>query len=177
VVLVMVIGKAVGAMQVVAAPMAAFFPSDSVGGIATANLVALLVIVLMCFAAGMFARLSLAKRVVEGLENSVMMKIPGYSFMRSMVRSVDDNDLAGLKPVLVNSGDTARIAFEIERLADGRHVIYLPSPPSPMSGLVQVYPTEQIVYLDVPATSVVDWVQQYGRGTDQLINKQMGAQA
>ena len=84
--------------------MAAFLPSDSVGSIATANLVALLVVVLMCFAAGMFDRPSLVKRVVEGRE------IPGYSFMRSMVRSVDGNDLAGLKPVLVNSGDTARLA-------------------------------------------------------------------
>ena len=58
--LVFILSKAFGFMKVVAEPMADFIPIDSVGGVALANLIAFLAVILVCFLAGLVARNALA---------------------------------------------------------------------------------------------------------------------
>ena len=48
VIIVVVIGKAIGIMMVIAEPMADLLPVDSIGGIALANLLALLCLLFIC---------------------------------------------------------------------------------------------------------------------------------
>ncbi len=55
VVLLMVLGKAFELMSRLAAPVQRFVPLESIGGIAVADLVAVLAMVLVCLLAGLFA--------------------------------------------------------------------------------------------------------------------------
>jgi len=56
VVLAVVIIKAFGFMMIIAESMADLLPVDSIGGMAPANLIALLAVVLVCFLAGLPAQ-------------------------------------------------------------------------------------------------------------------------
>ena len=70
-VLIIVLAKVVELMLMVAEPLADFIPVDSVAGVAVANIVAAIILVLICFVAGMIARRTVVSSIVEDLESDL----------------------------------------------------------------------------------------------------------
>ena len=66
-------------------------------------------------------------------------------------------------------GSSERIGFEIEKLPDGRSVVFIPSVPSPFSGITQVVQAEQIVYLDVPVKVIIEVTENFGHGLGEVL--------
>jgi uncharacterized membrane protein len=174
--LVFVLGKAIGFMMVVAEPMAAWIPVDSVGGIALANLIAIVCVIFISFIAGLIARHTVAAGFVRSLETAVLSKIPGYQMIKGIKSGFDPAETEGMKPVALQLGSAERIGLEIQQLKDGRSMVYIPSAPSAWSGVTQILPAEQITYLDVPVTRVLDLTDKYGYGVEDLLNKGKGQQ-
>ena len=48
-------------------------------------------------------------------------------------------------------------------------MVFMPSVPSPFSGITQVLPPEQITYLDIPVSKIIEVTENFGYGADQLI--------
>jgi uncharacterized membrane protein len=171
-----ILGKAFGFMLVVAKPMATWIPIDRVGGVAIANLIALLAIILLCFLAGLLARSALASGLVRHLEEKILMKIPGYALVRGLKSSIDNSDEAKLRPVLVDLGYCQRLGFQSEQLPDGRCVVYLPGSPNTWSGITLVAAAEQVEYLDVPLKEMIDLFEGYGYGTAEVLAPGLGSE-
>lgn len=169
VILGVVLVKAVGVMMIIAQPMADFLPIDSIGGVALANILALLAVILLCFLAGLLARQALASTFVRQLESKVLVNLPGYIMIKNLVSGFDPSRAEGLKPVLVQLGTAERVGYEVQKLEDGRSTIFLPSSPNPFSGIAQVLPPEQIVYLDVPVKRIIEVAENFGHGIDKLL--------
>ena len=169
VVLVVVITKAIGFMMLVAQPMADWLPVDTVGGVALANIIAILILVLICFLAGLLARHALASTVVGQLESRVLVKLPGYLMIKSLVSGFDESQVAGLKPVALQLGTAERVGFEIEKLPDGRSTVFIPSQPNPFSGITQVLPPEQVSYLDVSVKQIIEVTENFGHGVHDVL--------
>ncbi len=49
-------------------------------------------------------------------------------------------------------------------------MIYIPSNPSSWSGITQILPADQITYLDVPVTRIMEVTEKFGHGVDTLLN-------
>jgi uncharacterized membrane protein len=167
--LVFILGKAVGFMMVIAKPLADWLPVDTVGGVALANLIAILAVVLVSFLAGLVARHTMAGSFVKSLESKVLLKIPGYAMIKGIKSGFDSSDAEGMKPVALQLGSAERIALEIEKLPDGRSMVYIPSAPSAWSGVTQILPADQITYLDVPITKVLELTEKFGHGADSIL--------
>jgi len=168
-VLIYIFGKAIGFMMVIAQPLADWLPLDTVGGVALANLLAILAVILVCFIAGLVARYSVASSFVETLESKVLMNIPGYTMIKGIKSGFDPSETKGIKSVALQLGSAERIALEIEKLPDGRSMVYIPSAPSAWSGVTQILPADQITYLDIPATKVLELTERYGHGVDAIL--------
>ncbi len=85
-------GLLVRFMLVIAAPMADWLPVDTIGGIALANLIAIVAIILVCFLAGLVARNAMASGLVKTLESKVLMKIPGYTIIKGIKGGFDKDE-------------------------------------------------------------------------------------
>ncbi len=131
VVFIVVLAKAAGLMMMVAEPMAAWVPIDAVGGVALANIIAVVAVMLICFIAGLVARAAFLRAIVGSLESKVLSKIPGYEIIKGMLSGLEEDDARKFIPALAAFGDTARIGLEIERLDDGRVVVMVATPPDP----------------------------------------------
>ena len=176
--LIVVLSKAAGFMMIIAQPLAAWVTVDTIGGIALANLIAIAAVIILCFLAGLVARHALAGKLVNTLELKVLMKIPGYSMVKGIAGGFDASEKEGLKPVALQLGTAERVGFEMQKLPDGRSVIYIPSAPSPWSGITQVLPPEQVTYLDVPVTKIIEITESYGHGLGELLAaKNKGAES
>jgi uncharacterized membrane protein len=170
VVIIVVVAKALQYAMKVAAPLARFIPVDSVGGIALANIIAGAGIVAVCFFAGLAARNSLASNFMREAETRFLWRIPGYGFVRGLADSFrGDNGGATMRPVLAKLDDAAQVAFEVERLDDGRVVVYMPGAPDPWSGAIMVMTEDRIESLPIKMVSAVQNLRMLGRGTRQIL--------
>ena len=165
-----IIGKAFEIMKMVAHPLSALLPIDSVGKIAVVNLVAISLIVLVCFFAGLAARTEAAARLVRALESKFLSHIPAYSFVKGMTASI-----AGAEPgkemtaVLARLDDYSQIAFEIERLEGGDVAVYLPGAPNPWSGSVCIMTEDRIQPINASMMSAVRTISHLGKGSGELL--------
>ena len=164
-----VLVKVIGVMMLVAQPMADWLPVDSLGGVALANIIALLFLGLTCFLAGLLARHAVASEMVSRVESGFLMNLPGYPMIKNFLSGLDESRAAGLKPVIIKSGAAERLGFEVERLPDGRSMVFIPSPPNPLSGITQLMPSEQIRYLDVSVKDIVEMTENFGHGAERLL--------
>jgi uncharacterized membrane protein len=164
-----IITKAAGFMMVIAKPMAAWLPIDTLGGVALANIIAVAGVIAVCFLAGLVARHALAGAFVKNLESKVLVNVPGYMMIKGLVNGFDESKADGLRPVALQLGSAERIGFEIQKLPDGRSMVFIPSVPSPWSGVTQVLPPEQISYLDIPISKVIEATENFGYGVDALL--------
>jgi len=167
--LVLVFAKVFEVMMQVAEPMADIVPLDSIGGVALANILAVLIILLLCFVAGLIARAGPAKRLADGIENAILQKIPGYSIVKGFASSLTPEKTAHMHPVLVSLGYSSRVGLEMEAIGDDRVSVYFPGSPNAWSGEVHVVKTEQVERLDKPFTDVLDHVERLGLGSHAML--------
>jgi len=172
IVVVAILGKAFGLMAALAAPLAGWIPIDSIGGVALANLLAVAAIVVLCFVAGLVARSSAAVRAVQSLESGFLTSIPGYGIIKGMTEGLTaQGGSERMKPVLARFDDASQVAFEIERDADGRVVVYIPGAPDPWSGAVFVMTADRVEPLEASMSEAVRNIRTLGRGATRLLNR------
>ena len=112
-----VLGKVFALAVKVVMPLAEALPFHSLIGLQTPWIMATLLLLLVCFAAGLLARTAAARRTVNWLEAAVLSNLPGYSFMKGV-----GEEFAGNEPtdhhesVLVRLDDGYLLGFLVERL-------------------------------------------------------------
>ena len=171
--LIFILSEAMDYMLVIAEPLAEWIPVDTIGGVALANLIAIAIVILICFIAGLVGRNTVASGLVKKLESKVLMKIPGYTLIKGIKGDFDKDETNRFKPVILTLGTAERIGFEIQKLSDGRSMVFLPGVPNSLSGITQIIPADQVTYLDVPLTVVMDLSEKYGFGVDELLAKKI----
>ncbi len=167
----MVALKAVNVMAAIAKQFDAFYPVESIGGMAVANIIAIVFVALVCFLAGLVARTNRAVKIMEMAESAVLERLPGYTLIKAFTNNLDPKQVADLHCLVVNFDESSFVAFEIERLSDGRVVIYIPDAPAPWTGSVHIVAAERVERLNVPVNTVMTYLQQMGRHSEDLMQK------
>jgi uncharacterized membrane protein len=174
IVVVVIVGKALGITNKVVAPLATHLPVDLAIGLQTPKLLAIALLILFCFVTGNFARTAIARRMVNSLETTVLSNVPGYEFIKSMSQSVlgADSQMAH-SVVLARIEDAWQLAFLVERLEGGHVAVFVPGSPSPQSGSVYFMTEDRIRPMDIPASSVLKCLKRYGLGSNALLGSQL----
>ena len=73
------------------APIAHLLPAEHVAGIAVVDLLTVVIIVAVCFVAGLFAQTRMGRAFGDRLERAVLGRVPGFTFLKSMT-----GDMVGL---------------------------------------------------------------------------------
>ncbi len=167
-----IVGKAFEIMKMVAHPLSALIPIDSVGKIAVVNLIAISLIFAVCFIAGLAARTEAAARFVRALETKFLSHIPVYAFVKGMTASVAGTEHGEeMTAVLARLDDYSQIAFEIERLEGGDVAVYLPGAPNPWSGSVCIMTEDRVQPIDASMMAAVRTISHLGKGSGELLRQ------
>ena len=84
VLILVVLGKVHGMTIKLVAPIAQGLELHDIGGVNAARLLAIVVVVLACFLAGLFARTAVAQQFVGWLERAILSNLPGYSLVSTL---------------------------------------------------------------------------------------------
>ena len=157
--------KAVGLLQRMAKPLDDLLPMDTVWGVVVADAIAVALLLGICFVAGLLTRFSFANRFVKKAESGVLWRIPGYGFLKALTDSLDKKAAASsMRPVMIRFDDSSQLAFEVDRLADGRCVIYIPSAPDPRAGTVVVMDADRVEAVPLTFMKTLGDLRALGRG-------------
>jgi len=170
VVVLIVLGQGLALTTRLAQPLTAMLPDKSVGGVALASVAALALLLLLCYGAGLLARAAFGRALTDKFEGRLQTIYPRYAVIKAMSQGL--HGALGqrvLKPVLATFDDHQLIAFDIERLDDGRAVLYLPGAPDAWSGSVVLVAAERIEPLDIDPDALAKAMQRLGQGTAALL--------
>ena len=171
------IGQVVPIVLSVAEVLGEYIPLKTAGGIGLLILLAVVVVLLLCFAAGLLARWSLGKKISENFEKYLLLLFPRYGIIKDqMAGSIGgDETRPSMKPVLARLDDSLRMGFETERSDAGLVTVYLPGSPDPWLGTVVILSVDRVEPVDMEFGDAVTIFEQLGRGSAALLARQQSA--
>lgn len=161
------IGQIAPVVISIASELNQHIPFKTPTGIAILIGISIAIILLACFAAGMFARWSLGKRISNTFEQKLAILFPRYSILKDQMADTigGDETRPQMQPVLVTFEECQRIAFETERdEKQGLATIYLPGSPDPWAGKVVMMPLDRVNRLNADFGQAAATCEQVGRG-------------
>jgi uncharacterized membrane protein len=164
--------KAVHVLQRLARPLSRLLPVDTtVWGVVVADVIVVALILLACFAGGLLARLSFANQFVKKAETGVLWRIPGYGLVKALTDTIDKRAAqSAMQPVLIHFDDSSQLAFEVDRLPDGRRIVYVPSAPEPRAGSVIVMDGDRVEPVPMTFMAAVRAMRALGRGVAPFLS-------
>jgi uncharacterized membrane protein len=175
-ILIAVIGQGLKIAGAVAEPVATALPVDLIGGVAVAHVLAIVLLLLICFGAGLLARLAAARRAVGALEANVLSRLPAYALLKTKTQSMlSAEDIEGMSAVVVRFDDFWQLGFEIERVDGDKVALFLPGSPDPWSGSVCIAEAERITRLDLPVAAAANMMRRLGRGANEALHGRPGS--
>jgi uncharacterized membrane protein len=170
-VVVVILGKVLGVMVKLTAPLADLLPLDTFAGVAVVNLLAVIVIVLICFVAGLISKSRFTSRLVESLDSGLLQFVPGYAFFKGLTGEMaGKSEETQLAPVVVRFDESWQIAFRVETLADRRVVLFLPGAPDAKSGSIQIVEEERVQPLNQTMSATVRHLKALGRESSKFFS-------
>ncbi len=146
-------------------PAKEWMPVSSAAGIAGLFAIAVAILLLACFFAGLMAHRAIGRRVSQFIEKYLTTFFPKYAIYKDLLAGNigGTRDVPSLKPVLVQTPECQRIAFESDRLPDNSAVIFFPGAPDTWIGTVGIVTADNVQPLNVPFNDVVGILEQLGR--------------
>jgi uncharacterized membrane protein len=171
VVLVFVLGKALDIAHKLLDPLVARMPVESIVGLRMPMLMAISLILLFCFIAGLLARRARAQKIIRRLEAAILSNIPGYDILKSTSESIlRAENQEGNPVVLVRFDDGCQIGLKIEELDNGLIAVFIPDAPRPQSGSVFFMTTDRVIPAGIPITSALKCLKNLGGGSNALLS-------
>jgi uncharacterized membrane protein len=162
---ILLMAKSLSAIVALLSPVTAAIPA----GVQFRQVIAVLIVLAVCFVAGIVVRTGPGLRAKNTLERSVLEKIPGYALVRGLTERVSGDEREGaFRPALVEIEEALAPGFIIEELEDGRYTVLVPSVPTPAAGSLLILARERVHPLDVPFTQAVKVISKWGAGAGEL---------
>lgn len=163
VLLVILISKAIQILRNLSAPFQDKMP-DIILGFDGSSLVAVLLLILICFFSGLIFRSSRVQHLVERLEGGVLSYVPAYTLLKSVTNDVIGvNSAENLTTVFVRDGEVWNLGFLVEQDGD-LCTVFLPEAPKHDSGEVKIVPAAWVKKTSIPTNKVTKSLKQYGKG-------------
>jgi uncharacterized membrane protein len=151
-------------------PVAAIIPDRLAPEATTATVMAIVVIALVCFLAGLFARTLAAQRLITELESSVLSKVPAYEYLKQAGPSVLGlGEMADHPVVLAQLGGALRIGVQTDVVGSGLLAVFIPNSPNSFSGAVFFVSSDQVRPLGAPLAAALACLRRCGVESKALL--------
>lgn len=166
-----ILAKAFSILRNISKPIAAKLPFTNIAGIGDDTIITIVLLLLICFLAGIFMRTKMANRIVKWLQDRVLIYIPGYSYIQALSTDWFSKErTANWKPASIFVDDNEVICFVVDETEDYCS-IFLPSAPSPSSGSICVRKKKDVTFLPITMSETIMMIRQLGKGASRPIQE------
>ena len=133
------------------------------------KVVALGLLLLICFVVGLITRTRSGQRVGHWISENILSRIPGFALIRGVTRQFTGDKAEDLfQPALVEIEEALVPAFIIEKHADGQFTVFVSSSPTPMAGAIYILKPERVHPVDVSLRKAMVCVTKWGTGAAEM---------
>ena len=102
-------------MLKISAPIAEKLP-EIIFGFDGSNLVAILLLIFICFISGLFFRSKLVRTWIRKIEDTILINLPGYALLIKSITAgaIGEQSETDMSPVLIHEDDSWSPAFLVE---------------------------------------------------------------
>ena len=139
-----------------------------------ADILALALLIVVCFSVGVLVRTRLGKWLYSVLESNVFLKVPGYSLIKETVYQFlgkKKSPFSSVALVQIFDNETLLSAFITDEHADGTCTVFVPTGPNPTSGNIYHLPKDRVHPVDVSIEDAMRSIISCGAGSSILIAK------
>ena len=172
--LIVILEKGFHIIQKITLPIINQFPKVKILGLAIEEVVAIVIIALICFTAGLIARTAYAQKLIRKLEDGILSFVPGYSFIKGMnenIMGIESNQ--ELKVVLVPTDAGWQFAFLIEQIDENNFSVFIPAAPNPWSGSVCFVEKKDIKNVEITQKEALACIRKLGFGSKELFKNKL----
>jgi uncharacterized membrane protein len=165
-----VVGDTVHTLIEVTKPLTTDFPFGPFVNAMLAVLVAVLVIVAICFVAGFMLSTFWGRTAKNWLEKKVLERVPMYSTLRGLTQrfaGMEDADYPVVEADLYGS-ESRVLGVLVDELADGRKVVYVPSSPMVTIGQLHILGAYHVTETDLSMAETIGCLSQMGLESRKL---------
>jgi uncharacterized membrane protein len=164
------LGHALRVAVKVVQPVSSGLHLDQIGkiaGIGIVTVLAVVLLILVSFIAGLVARTKIGSRVSAWFESSFFESFPQYQTFKSVAQGLEQIESAysGLKPALISTEGGWQIGYLLEPLENDWVAVFIPQAPTPTTGNIRYFPTGRVRILDIPMLQATEIVKNLGVGS------------
>ena len=165
-VLVLLIAKVVEILQLVALSL----KLDSTVNAVFAIVIALVLLLLICFGIGTMVRTRIGTWSFEKLEQAILRRVPGYEFVGNILKGfAKEKDAYPAVMVRLHGPGSAVFGLVMEDNQNGVLTVFLPSAPALTVGSLHVVRRDRVTYLEASTPDVVNSISQWGIGSREIL--------
>jgi len=159
------LGYVYSVVLVVYEPLKKYLPVSSAAGTALLFLLAVGILVALCFVCGLAARRAIARRFSRMVEKHLVMVFPKYAIYKDILAGNVGGDAhaPSLVPVTIQFDDSIRIGYEAGRTEQELVIVYLPGAPDPWMGSVVLVEPQRVQPLNVAFGEAAAICERLGR--------------
>ncbi len=138
-----------------------------------ADLLALAIIITVCFIVGVIVKTQIGRFIHTSLENSILKFAPGYSLIKETIMQFlgrKKTPFSSVALVQVFGNETMLTAFVTDEHSDGSYTVFVPTGPNPTSGNIYHLESRFVHQVDVPVEDAMRSIISCGAGSAMLID-------
>ncbi|SHK45320.1 Uncharacterized membrane protein [Shimia gijangensis] len=165
------LSKAFGKLRKLAEPLAAKFEIETAAGILALDALMVMGLIVGVFLVGLIAYLPIVAARADRIDQRLEGNVPGYSVLKGIIGGAlnHETSMKGFKTVVARHNGVAQIGFEVERTETGEIVVFLPSTPSPRTGITALFNPRDVDPLNVPPHKALEMLTFFGKGTAAIL--------
>jgi uncharacterized membrane protein len=166
-----IMGKAIGLMQAMIQPIKKFLPEERILGVGMVTLISVILILLLCYLAGILIEGRKVKVLIAKLEDNVLIYVPGYSMLKRQTHEAIGDTDKNWQAVLLHDDEEWKLGITVDRQPSGYCTVFFPEPPDAKQGEMKLLHESRLKKLDIPVSQLVRIIRRYGQGSAELIKK------
>ena len=143
---------------------------QSAWSVVGAVILALLLVLLVCFMVGAFIRTRLGSWSLDRFERKVLKQIPGYEILSNALKGFAEKKTAYRAALVQLYGPgTGVLGFVMEENDNGSVTVFVPAVPTLTVGGLHVVDRERITMLEAGSIDVTNCISQWGIGSRKIL--------
>jgi uncharacterized membrane protein len=150
-------------------PISKYLP-EIIFGLDGSNIVALILLIVICFIAGLLFRSERAKKFTTAIEDNILSLMPGYALLKSITAdAIGEKIEHNMTPILIKDDATWNLAFLVEEGAN-LSTVFIPDAPRHDAGEIKIIETHLIKKINVTTNIFARSIKNYGKGALEWLN-------
>jgi len=165
-IIVLLLEKVVEILESIAKPLQLQSATSVIG----AMILALLMVLLLCFVVGAFVRTRLGAWSFDRFERTILKQIPGYEIISNALKGFVDKKTAYRAALVRLYGPgTGVLGFVMEENNNGSITVFVPSVPALTVGSLHIVDRERVTMLEAGSIDVTTCISKWGIGSQKIL--------